>query len=178
MNKSTIFFDLDGVCANFNKKAKEILNKEIDHEGRNISVEEWKILNESTNHLYLSLDVMEGAEDLIEFASLFPDNFDIKFLSSLPSKYDVKNAKEDKKKWVSINFPDIPLIVVSKSSAKSLWCKPEDILIDDKSDVCLDWIRQGGFAIRYVTYEETKYQLFQLIYERLLGKEFKYSNFY
>ena len=54
----TIYLDMDGVVADFNKFASDLLGREISWEGKDLSEEEWDRLG-AVENLYYKLPLIE-----------------------------------------------------------------------------------------------------------------------
>lgn len=147
--RNYVYVDMDGVVADFNGLASELLNREIAWEGRAISPDEWKILSAYPN-FYYNLKLTPIAEELMDLVKSTSSKFDIAFLSAVTSSMDIEQTMKDKHRWIQKYFPGIPLYFGPKSTDKKYWCVPNDILIDDKHSNVIEWESVGGISIHHV----------------------------
>lgn len=142
-----IYLDMDGVVADFNSFVSALLNREIGWEGRDLSDDEWAVLA-SYPRLYFHLSVIPEGRKLVELAkSLSPD---VKFLTAIPRRTTIETAEKDKREWLSLHFPGVPMEIGPHSKDKQLWCKPGDILVDDKKSNVEEWYSKQGIAIHHL----------------------------
>ena len=143
----TIWLDMDGVFADFEIVASEILGRRIGWGINDLSNEDWATLQKVTN-LYRNLPVMPGSTELMEAVLDFQDEFEIKFLTAIPRVKSMPSARQEKIDWVEENFPGIPVEFGPYSKDKWKHAKFLDILIDDKPSNVLEWVTRGeGISI-------------------------------
>ena len=126
MNK-TIFLDLDGVFANFEKRFKEIVGFEYK-ENPTLA---WSILDKEEN-LFLGLEPIDNAKnffDVIYAKSIY----EVKILTALPLLTNrLITSPSDKRNWVAKYLnPEIQVICSDGWRDKKNFCKSGDILVDD-----------------------------------------------
>ena len=97
---------MDGVFADFQVVASEILGRQTGWNELDITSDEWKVLASHPN-LYRSLPIMPGSFELMEEVVNHMDEFEVKFLTAIPRVTTMPFAREDKSKWVEENFPGI-----------------------------------------------------------------------
>jgi len=155
--KSTLYLDLDDVCADWMGAAQKFLSLKWDRGGAFIPDSEWQKLIQHSR-FYLDLPLMPGAVELVLWATKFAreNNMNLAFLTAIPRGNDVPYVFQDKIRWVDRHFPDIPVFFGPYSTDKHLHCKPGDILIDDRPENCADWVAAGGIAHIYTTWEKCK----------------------
>ena len=106
---ATIFLDMDGVVADFDKYAKEILGYSTPG-GKRYPPEDWAKISENPR-FYRWLAVCQDADLLVnrvmEIAKA--NNYDVKFLTAIPRKNDVPWCFTDKVEWAQHHFPEIPV---------------------------------------------------------------------
>lgn len=144
---STIYLDMDGVVADFDVKAKEIIGYSHPPYTR-YPIEDWrKILNYP--RFYRDLPLCVGAKDLVTAVlhMAHQKDMDVKFLSALPKDNDFPWAVYDKVSWAQQYFPTIPVWLGPYSNDKQLRSKPGEVLIDDRKSNIEQWSAKGGFAI-------------------------------
>ena len=144
---ATIFLDMDGVVADFDKYANEILGYSTPG-GKRYPLEDWAKIS-ANPRFYRHLDVCLGAELLVnkvrQLAKLY--GYDVKFLTAIPRQNDVPWAFWDKIKWIEARWPKIPVWFGPHSNEKCQHCRPDDILIDDRPSNIEEWRAAGGKAI-------------------------------
>jgi 5'(3')-deoxyribonucleotidase len=152
-----IYLDVDDVVADWMPAARAIVNRNWNY-GERIPDSDWNKVKAKAR-FYRDLPIKEGAFDLVNFccdavASGLAD--ELRFLTALPHDYSVPFAVYDKVRWCDKNFPGIPMLIGPFSHDKWRHCTPGDILIDDRTSNCEEWIRAGGQAHIYRTWEACK----------------------
>jgi len=160
----TIYLDVDDVVADWMATARAIVNRNWNY-GERIPDEDWNKVR-AKERFYRDLPVKKGAYELVFYCKHLvsqglADN--LFFLTALPHGNDVPYAVYDKVHWCDLHFPGIPMFIGPFSHDKWQHCKPGDILIDDRVSNCEEWIRQGGQAHIYRTWEACKPWLEQII---------------
>lgn len=150
----TLYLDMDGVLADFNRGAQKILGASDAERGQAIendrwTADQWQQLIKNPN-LYRTLPKTPQADQLVDVARKFRDNLGwrLRVLTAIPRANDVPEAFQDKILWIQEYYPDITVYFGPYSRDKARHCRPGDILVDDRRDNCLDWQKQGGHAIR------------------------------
>lgn len=144
---NTIYIDMDGVVADFDGYAKEILGYSTPG-GKRYPPEDWAKIS-ANERLYLLLDKCSNADILIkEVCKLAKDwNYDVRFLTAIPRANDVPWVFHDKMQWCNLHYPHIPVWFGPYSHDKQHHCQPGDILIDDRSSNIDEWNTAGGIGI-------------------------------
>lgn len=153
----TIWLDMDGVFADFEVVASEILGRKVGWGINDLLDEDWSTLQKVPN-LYRNLPVMPGSTDLMEAVLNLQDEFEIKFLTAIPRVKTIPSARQDKTDWIDENFPGIPVEFGPFSKDKWKHAKFLDILIDDKPSNVLEWVSKGnGISILHegIDFEKT-----------------------
>lgn len=152
----TIFFDMDGVVADFNHKASLVLDRIVGWGPYDLTDEDWKVLAKE-EHLYLDLFLIEESRSAFQLAKSFK-GFQVKFLTAIPRVKTIPTAREDKTKWIAKHFPGEEVLFGPYSRDKWKHAKPLDILIDDRLSNVQEWVRDGdGIAIYHEgDFEKTK----------------------
>jgi len=140
---------MDGVVADWNKKALTIVGYTINDPGAHYPNEDWDKIRQH-RHFYRTLDVMPGAEKLVKIARRFRDelDWDLLFLTAISTGNDVPWTIWDKCQWSQEHFPDIPIHFGPYAHDKHVHCGPGDILVDDRRSNIEEWIDAGGVGIR------------------------------
>lgn len=147
----TIFLDMDGVVADFNGYAKELVGYTAP--GKRYPEEDWDKIK-ANPRLYREIPVIEGSEYFVERVRQLANENDmpLKFLSAVPRQNDVGWVFWDKIEWVKTYFPGIPLWFGPYSRDKHVHCVNADILIDDREDNIQDWTTAGGIGILHTDF--------------------------
>lgn len=150
----TLYLDMDGVLADFNQRAREVLRAHPEDEraaaqrGR-WPEEEWRKLKNIPN-FYRYLPKTDIADDLVTLARQFRDElgWEVRVLTAIPKGNDVPDAFQDKLEWMQEYYPDIRVNFGPYSKDKHLHAKQGDYLVDDRTDNCREWTLAGGTAIK------------------------------
>ena len=144
----TIFLDMDGVVADFDKFAEELLGREIGwgDTTQDLTAEEWVKLA-SVDRLYYQLPLMPDATKLVAYVKSLSTRFQIGFLTAIPRRTTIPSARADKQAWVDKYFPGMRMDIGPFSHDKHKWCSPGDILVDDRPSNIREWNAAGGIAI-------------------------------
>jgi 5'(3')-deoxyribonucleotidase len=163
----TIYLDMDDVVADWHKAAQDFLKMRWDKEGERIPQEDWDRVKQNS-HFYRHLPLKEGAHELVQYCRDAVASGKAKalfFLTALPHDYSMPYTASDKVWWAHEHFPDVTVFIGPFSHDKWRHCRAGDILIDDRTSNCEDWIKSGGHAHIYRTWEACKPWL-----ERTLGQ--------
>jgi hypothetical protein len=153
-----IFLDMDDVVADWHTAAQNFLKIRWNKEGDRIPQQDWNRIKMSSR-FYRDLPLKENAHDLVQYCRKAVDdgNADsLAFLSALPRNNDMPWAPQDKVWWAHEHFEGIPVFLGPYSSDKWQHCTPGDILIDDRPSNCEEWIKAGGLAHIYLSWELCK----------------------
>lgn len=161
-----IYIDMDDVVADWFAQAQVCLNMTWDKDTERIPQHDWDRLK-GNKRFYRSLPLKPGAKELIQWCTEYAttnEGVGLYFLTALPHDYSVPYAAQDKVWWANEHFPGIPVFFGPFSHDKWRYCtSPDDILIDDRTSNCEEWIRQGGRAHIYRTWENCKVWLEQAL---------------
>ena len=150
-----IYLDMDDVVADWHTAAQEFLRMRWHKENERIPQEDWDKIK-MNSHFYRELPLKENAHDLVQFCRDAVSNGlanELRFLSALPRNNDMTWAVWDKVLWAQEHFEGIPVFLGPYSYDKYKHCKPGDILIDDRTSNCEEWIAAGGHSHIYRTWE-------------------------
>jgi 5'(3')-deoxyribonucleotidase len=139
---------MDGVVADFDTFAEELLGREIGwgDTTQDLSAEEWLRLA-SVDRLYYQLPLMPDATKLVAYVKSLSTRFQIGFLTAIPRRTTIPSARADKQAWVDKYFPGMRMDIGPFSHDKHKWCSPGDILVDDRPSNIREWNAAGGIAI-------------------------------
>ena len=146
--KRYINLDMDGVVADFDLFASNLLNRRVNWNEKDLSDEEWSILA-TVDNIYAKLPLIEKSVELVQIAKTAARELDmgIRFLTAIPRRETMPTAQADKIEWAGRYFPEIPVEVGPYSKDKQKWCNPLDILVDDKLLNVEQWAAKGGIAV-------------------------------
>ncbi len=166
MDLKKIYFDMDGVLANFDGGIRELCGREPLDQNQNRSPEEDNKLWESVKKVerfYDKLKPMPGAEEL--FRKVHEAHGDkCEILTGIPKpRRGILTAGEDKINWVRrILSKDVKVNIVYREE-KPNYCTGKDcILIDDYKKNIREWEEMGGTGILFTTAEEVTSRLKEL----------------
>jgi hypothetical protein len=160
-----IYLDMDDVVADWHRAAQDFLGMRWEKDGRPIPREDWNRVKQNSR-FYRNLPLKPGAVELVQYcrgAVAAGRADDLFFLTALPNDCSVPYAASDKVWWAHEHFPDITVFLGPFSHDKQRHCRPGDILIDDRTSNCEEWIQAGGHAHIYRTWEACQPWLEQTI---------------
>ncbi|MBR4457172.1 MAG: hypothetical protein IKS32_13290 [Solobacterium sp.] len=162
MNISKIYFDMDGVLADFDQGVVDMLGlpyPNLYHETVENSDRMWHAIREY-DHFYYNLAPREGAVELFRIVhDRYGDQCQI--LTGIPKpRRNIPEAGPDKIEWARKYLcPDVIVNVVLREE-KINFCKGLDhVLIDDFRHNTDAWRYHGGLAVDHVDAERTLQEL-------------------
>ena len=157
-----IYFDLDGVLADFNRGVRELchftpLDQSVATKEQEAAL--WDAVR-TVDHFYDKLELMPGATEMFD-AVYSRYGGQVEILSGIPKPHrQIPTPGEDKTAWVHrVLSPDIKVNIVFKEEKLQKSHGPEDILIDDLARNINDWNEHGGNGILHTSVEETMARL-------------------
>lgn len=156
-NCTNIYFDLDGVLADF-EKAKDKIMKDSGYEDVEMNNDS-KYLNgvalEAKNYMwkmvYSEKDFYGDLEVLEEGYKIFEEmkkNYNVKILSAVPKKFPEK-ASEQKRRWCKKYLGDVDVLIVANDDKNQVVDVTNALLIDDREKNIEKWIKAGGIGYLY-----------------------------
>lgn len=141
---------MDGVVADFDARAREILHQKNAHE--RWPEDQWARLRDH-EHLYRDLPKTAYADRIINLARQFRDDlgWNLYMLTAIPRNNDMPHTFNDKVLWMQEHYPDITPFFGPYSHDKQKHCKPGDVLVDDRTSNITEWQLKGGTAIKVST---------------------------
>jgi|SRR5579859_1686753 len=167
---NTIYVDLDGVLADFDKFVLENVGRTFQHQVKNLAQEDAEMWNflKGVPQLYLNLEPTAYAHQLWNHIMSFGANVEI--LTAIPRRTFITEAEQNKRDWVARHIdPRVKVNIGPFSADKWKFAKPADILIDDRSDNIQQWINDGfgiGLLHYYTNHENTITKLTDIVTER------------
>lgn len=165
MEIKKIYFDMDGVLADFNLGLKELCGIEpLDQESKAPAQDdEMWIKVKKIDHFYNKLKPMPGALKMFEaLSNEYGEKCEI--LSGIPKPHrGIAHAGEDKTSWAHrLLSKDLKVNIVYREEKKN-YCKgPEYILIDDLSKNIKEWEASGGTGILFTSAEDVLVKIDEL----------------
>ena len=166
MEVKKIYFDMDGVLADFEKGIRELCHMEPQSQNgkRSKKLDDlmWETIRE-VDHFYDRLDLLPGAKELFDTVyGKYGDRCEI--LTGIPrEERGIVTAKDDKISWTRRLLSETVKVQTVCRKHKINFCTgPETILIDDREKTITEWQEKGGTAILHTTPEETTRELKQL----------------
>ncbi len=153
MEVKKIYFDMDGVLADFERGVKELChmdppNQNDKKNNPQLDDEMWERIKEVGN-FYDKLELMPGAKKMFDAVyNRYQDRCEI--LTGIPkAKRGINTAGEDKINWVRrLLSKDIKVNIVYREEKPQYCAGPDCILIDDMERNIKEWTEMGGTGIQ------------------------------
>ena len=154
-----IYFDMDGVLADFNRGVRELCGIEPPLQGKGWKPGDDDLMWEKIRmqeHFYDRLEIAPGAREMFDLVySRYGARCEV--LSAIPKpEKGITTAGEDKIRWMKRLFPEQVVVNIVFREEKPRFCKGKGcILIDDYNENVMSWQRKGGTAIYHISPEST-----------------------
>ena len=162
---NTIYFDLDGVLADFDTYCVSLIGRSLNSFPDSQSG--WDALGDNKLDMYLHLPIMKDAEIIVSevFLAAKHTGYNVGVLTALPKYGRVPNAKKHKKEWLMKYFPLLltDFNIGPWAEDKQKHCVLGDILIDDHELNISQWYSRGGVGIHHTSVNDTLDQLYRLL---------------
>ncbi len=158
MGVKKIYFDMDGVLADFDRGVIELCGmKPMDQANRTPEEDNalWEKIRE-VGHFYDKLEMMPRAKELFDAVyGKYGNRCEI--LTGIPKpKRGIVTAGEDKKNWAYILLSQDVVVNIVFREQKPEYCSGKDcFLIDDLKKNILSWEEIGGSGILHTDAEAT-----------------------
>ena len=156
----TIYFDMDGVLADFNRGVIELLHMKPKDQEKYDPEADNRLFEAIRNHkdFYASLKPVEGS---IELLRKLYEKYDVQILTGIPKpERGVLEARDNKLGWVEKYIgKDIPVITCLRREKQNYATGKNCILIDDLKANLKQWEKAGGTGIYFTTARETAEKL-------------------
>jgi 5'(3')-deoxyribonucleotidase len=154
LRQPTIYIDMDGVVADFDSMARQLLKRNTEDASSNERwpEEEWRRLRDH-EHLYRDLPKTAYADRIMDVARAFRDNLGWRLcmLTAIPRNNDMPHCFHDKILWMAERYPEVTVFFGPYSHDKQHHCRPGDILVDDRTSNIEEWQARGGVAVKVST---------------------------
>lgn len=159
MHRPIIYFDIDGVLADFDAGVMAVAGVDLALHGPDAFADK-ELKDQVFAHptFFIDLPVLPGAKDMVAYAMGF--DADVQALTA--TGYSNEDAIAiQKRKWIKIYFPEIKEVhTVPKSDDKAKYAWPDIILIDDRLEKSIVPFRtKGGIGIHHTSPANTKREL-------------------
>jgi hypothetical protein len=146
----TLYLDLDGVLADFDRLAGEALGTNNIYKYEFVWGQKkfWEKIN-GLGDFFGQLAPTEDCWELLDAV----EHLDPIILTALPSTNADAVAKQ-KREWVNLHLGDLD-VITCMTKDKPDYCKPGDILIDDRAINRDRWIEKGGTYIIHTSAERS-----------------------
>jgi hypothetical protein len=166
-----LFLDLDGVLADFDRLAFAILGEPArQFEDREGSGKFWTEIRKY-RFFYHDLDLMPGARELFDAVKHLGPTI----LTGCNEEKAGVGAYAQKAEWVERNFPGTS-IIICRSSDKSHYMEPGDVIIDDYIKYKAAWEEKGGIFILYQDNQQALDELWKVWFPQWIGPDYDSPN--
>lgn len=158
MDVKKIYFDMDGVLADFERGVREVCGVKYKPESERTPDDDrvmWGAIRDA-GHFYDRLEFMPGAKEMFDAVyGRFGDRCEI--LTGIPKpRRGITTAGEDKISWTRRKLSQDVVVNVVFKEQKPEYCTGRDcILIDDLDRNIAAWESFGGTGILHRSAEET-----------------------
>lgn len=154
--KPTIFLDMDGVLADFDKRANEVLRTDNHYKYDFVHGAEvyWHNINTRAPNFFAELELMPDAMTLLNAVW----NEKLAVLTALPKSNPIR-VKAQKETWVALNVREDLKVIACTTFEKPNYCQEGDVLIDDRAVNRPAWQSKGGRFILHTSAEDSVAQL-------------------
>ncbi len=136
-----LYLDMDGVLADFDTGYAQVFGTAHCKVKDNV---DWKAI-ENTPNFYENLPPMPDFDELWEYVWFWNPIV----ITGVP--WSVAEAPANKRAWCRKYLGEDTKVICCKSSEKSNYCQPGDILVDDWDKYKQLWLDKSGFWVTHVS---------------------------
>ena len=161
-----IYFDMDGVLADFDRGVREFCGMDPTPQGAEwrpgMDDPMWAKIRQ-VDHYYDKLELMPGAKMMVDaLYEKYGDRCEILTGIPKPDK-GIPTSGEDKTNWVHrLLNPDIVVNIVYREQKPDYCTGKECVLIDDLESNIEAWEAMGGSGVLHINAEDTLRQISEL----------------
>ncbi len=154
-----IYFDMDGVLADFDRGVAELCHMtplNINTECDPIKDDEMWAAIKDVGNFYDKLELLPGAKEMFDLIyQRYGDRCEI--LTGIPKqRRGIVTAGDDKINWVRrLLSEDIKINIVYRAEKAGFCTGSGSVLIDDYGKTVGEWTSAGGTGIRHISAEDT-----------------------
>jgi hypothetical protein len=159
--KYTVYEDLDGCLADFDKKYFEVTGISTHHADSQGKNKFWEILKDglekkkmTEQQFWETIEWMPDGKELWSYIKKYKP-----IILTAPSRN--KESIIGKSKWVK-KYLGYPPVIFRSAKQKHLEAGENKILIDDRKDTIERWINAGGIGIHHISTNNTIKELKKL----------------
>lgn len=155
----TLFVDMDGVLADFDRGIYELCGKRPHAMEKK---EVWATIHKQYDQgkfFFKHLPLMADALELWSNLELYNP------IILTATGHSIPTAELEKKWWANLHFPKTMVLTVEDGAdkVKFVQTRPQAILIDDRSKAIDPWIEAGGIGILHTSANQTLKELVEAI---------------
>ncbi len=165
MEITKIYFDMDGVLADFDRGLREMCSMEPVNQMTR-TAEQRKMLWSRVSKVSHFYDRLEPLPDAVEFFRQIYDTYGdkVEILTGIPNS--IPESADDKRSWVKrILQRDVIVHTVQRADKKNYCTDPGCILIDDLKRTIDEWNSIGGIGILHTSTQDSFTRLHSYIKE-------------
>ena len=171
MKIKKIYFDMDGVLADFDRGIRDLCSIEPIDQANKPEVDDdnmWAAVKR-VDHFYDKLELMPGAKEMFSTIWCRYRAECCEILSGIPKpRRGIVTAGEDKTNWAHRNLRrSLPVNIVFREEKKNYVTGPDCVLIDDLEENIKEWETCGGTGILYKSPKDTIKRITEI--EAMLG---------
>lgn len=146
------YIDSDGVLANFDDYLTEYLGHPASvEEARKVMVEDYKnsfLVSRTLPHSAFYFDMLVNDPNCYVLTALSKAEHLEPCCTDVPVEEVLRTHRENKYTWFERRgIPRNKVIIVDHASEKLKYCKPGDVLYDDRKKTIQEWNELGGIGI-------------------------------
>lgn len=171
MHIKTVYFDMDGVLVDLDRKMSMIVGKDIRdaapaHDPKSDEFVKQLIRDHLKNNIFLLSPPTHNFPKFKWLMEELSDNLSVEILSSCMEAKSFTEIKRQKIAWLNMHgLGNFPYNFTVSGKAKANFADPFSVLVDDMAENCKNFRAKGGHAIVYLrdNFDKMKRDLFKLI---------------